>query len=65
MGHGYEYAVVSSPTADAVVQYESTDSTFVDYLRHSLRWGGFPGWERLPVRPERDLATLTKDLTSF
>lgn len=65
MGNGYEYRVELGSTADAVVKYEPVDISFVGYLRRSLRWGGFPGWQRLPVKPERDLATLTSGQIPF
>jgi hypothetical protein len=51
--------------ADTTLLYERHETTFVNYLRICLRWAGFPGWERLPVRPERDLATLTVGLLPF
>jgi hypothetical protein len=51
--------------ADTSLLYERHATTFVNYLRISLRWAGFPGWERLPVRPERDLTTLTAGLLPF
>jgi len=51
--------------ADAPLLYERHETTFVNYLRICLRWAGFPGWERLPVRPEHDIATLTADLLPF
>jgi len=35
---------------------------FVDYLRITFRWGGFPGWERYPNRPEKELAYLREGL---
>lgn len=51
--------------ADAPLIYERHETTFVKYLRISLRWAGFPGWDRLPIRPESDLATLTAGLEPF
>jgi len=36
--------------------------TFVGYLRIAFRWGGFPGWERYPDRPEKELAHLAAGL---
>ena len=48
--------------ADAPLLYERHGTTFVNYLRISFRWGGFPGWERIEQRPEQDLALLTTDL---
>lgn len=51
--------------ADAPLLGERHDTTFVNYLRICLRWAGFPGWERMPVRPERDIAALTAGLLPF
>ena len=51
--------------ADAPLLGERHETTLVNYLRISLRWAGFPGWERMPVRPERDIATLTAGLLPF
>ncbi len=51
--------------ADAPLLFERHETTFVNYLRMSLRWAGFPGWERMAVRPERDIATLTAGLLPF
>ncbi len=48
--------------ADAPLLYEEHETTFVNYLRISFRWGGFPGWEQIEQRPEKDLAFLTTDL---
>ena len=41
------------------------DITFVEYLRRCFRWGGFPGWQHQDMRPDDDLAALTKDLLSI
>lgn len=46
--------------ADAIL--EGHGIYFVDYLRNCFRWGGFPGWEHLPQRPEEDLAFITEGL---
>ena len=53
------------PAIDAPFEGEWHDTTFVNYLRICLRWAGFPGWERTPVRPERDIAALTAGLLPF
>src|SRR5438270_5716592 len=39
-------------------------TTFVNYLRIAFKWGGFPGWERYPSRPEKELAALAEDRKS-
>lgn len=62
----YPYHIaVPCAGADAPLLWERHETTFVNYLRICLRWAGFPGWERMPVRPERDLATLTTGLLPF
>jgi hypothetical protein len=48
--------------ADALLSPEPSETTFVNYLRTCLRWGGFPGWEQMEARPDEDIAYLTKDL---
>jgi hypothetical protein len=48
--------------ADAVLEGEAHKITFVEYLRLSFRWGGFPGWEKYEVRPEKELAFLREGL---
>jgi hypothetical protein len=63
---GFTYEIeVPCACADASLLYERHETTFVNYLRICLRWAGFPGWERMPVRPEHDLATLTAGLLPF
>ncbi len=44
---GGPYAIeVPSELVDAPLLEEFHQTTFVNYLRISFRWGGFPGWER-------------------
>jgi hypothetical protein len=38
---------------DAPLEYEWHKTTFVGYLRECFRWGGFPGWARLPLSEDR------------
>jgi hypothetical protein len=62
----YPYEIhVPCTGADAPLLGERHETTFVNYLRTCLRWAGFPGWERMPVRPERDITTLTAGLLPF
>ncbi len=60
---GYEIAV-PNPSADARLLTERHRTTFVNYLRICLRWGGFPKLEQLATEPAQvsGLATLTRDL---
>ena len=51
-----------SMAADCMLEGESHQTTFVDYLRIAFRWGGFPGWERYEKRPEQLLAYLREGL---
>jgi hypothetical protein len=46
----------------AVLQGEAHKLTFVEYLRLSFQWGGFPGWEKYENRPEKELAFLREGL---
>jgi len=48
--------------ADAVLEGEAHKITFVEYLRLSFQWGGFPGWEKYANRPEKELAFLREGL---
>ena len=44
---GEPYSVtIPDAAADVAFKYEWHDTTFVNYLRQSFEWGGFPGWER-------------------
>jgi hypothetical protein len=48
--------------ADAPLKGAPHGTSFVGYLRHAFRWGGFPGWERHENRPEKELAFLADGL---
>ena len=58
---GYSIALPNAG-ADAALQGEKHNTTFVNYLRLAFRWGGFPGWEQEARRPERELKFLTEGL---
>jgi hypothetical protein len=38
------------------------NSTFVNYLRVTFQWGGFPGWERSKNPPRKEIAELAEGL---
>jgi hypothetical protein len=60
---GPPYGVyVPDPSADALFRHEWHETTFVNYLRISLRWGGFPGLERYTTPPNEALSSLTAGL---
>lgn len=61
-GSGPYVIRIPNQTADAIVEYEWHDTTFVNYLRTCFRWAGFPGLECKSRRPESELAFLTRDL---
>jgi hypothetical protein len=42
---------VPAAVADAPLEEEPHDVTFVEYLRIAVRWGGFPGWEAAGSSP--------------
>jgi hypothetical protein len=54
--------VLPNAAADAVLDGAPNGPTFVEYLRRSFEWGGFPAWERYQKRPERELSFLRTDL---
>jgi hypothetical protein len=53
---------VPNLAADGLLKGYRQEITFVEYLRLSFRWGGFPGWKDQAQRPERELAALTDHL---
>lgn len=61
-GSPYSIAIPNA-SADARLRDEWHNTTFVNYLRIAFRFGGFPGFERLPddERPDDLIAFLTKD----
>ncbi len=60
-GGAYEMEV-PAPVADGALEGEWHHTTFVDYLRISMQWGGLPGLPYCVEGYERDLAALTHDL---
>jgi hypothetical protein len=59
-GDPYGMEIPSSQADALFTDWHRT--TFVNYLRIAFRWGGFPGWERYPNRPEKELAHLAEGL---
>lgn len=58
-----EYSVrLPNAAADGLMEGEPHGITFVEYLRLSFQWGGFPGWEGYDNRPKKELAFLRKGL---
>ncbi|HEX6350945.1 MAG TPA: hypothetical protein VF160_16335 [Candidatus Dormibacteraeota bacterium] len=53
---------LSSRGADAVLEGDAENRTFVEYLRRSFEWGGFPGWDGAPDPPRDLLRSLTDGL---
>jgi hypothetical protein len=63
---GAPYSVaVPAPVADAPLEDEPHDVTFVEYLRIAIAWGGFPGWETAGREPPGELEELRQGLTAF
>lgn len=54
-----------SPTADARLEEEPHNVTFVEYLRIAIGWGGFPGWENASADRPDELEQLRRDLIPF
>ena len=51
------------PDARADFQFDDWHkTTFVNYLRITFQWGGFPGWERSKSPPRKELAELSEGL---
>lgn len=48
--------------ADGELRDESHGITFVEYLRLSLQWGGFPGWETHDAVVPEEIAKLAQGL---
>lgn len=61
-GGGPYVITVPNPSADAIVEYEWHETTFVNYLRTCFHWGGFLGLECKTRKPETELAFLTEGL---
>jgi hypothetical protein len=59
---GDQYSMkVPDPAADAEI-VGLQDRTFVEHLRTTFAWGGFPGWERASQRPHKELDYLREGL---
>lgn len=57
------YAVTLPATGiDAVIENEGHDLSFVDYLRLAFKWGGFPGYARMPAKAPKLIASLREGL---
>ncbi len=52
-------------SVDAIMPTSYGTKTFVEYLRVSLSWAGFPGMMKWPKVPHDDLLFLTGDLLPF
>jgi hypothetical protein len=64
---GAPYSIeVPNPAADAPVEDEPHDTTFVAYLRLViLGWGGFPGWQDSKLPPPPEIERLRDQLIPF
>jgi hypothetical protein len=55
--------LVPDKSADATIDLDDRQMFFVDYLRHTFKWGGFPSFERYGFQPHDELVTsLAKEL---
>ena len=54
---------VPDAAIDAPLDGEENYGTFVEYLRLSFRWGGFPGLRVAKQPPREELAFLTEGLS--
>ena len=65
MSSGSSYKVlVPNPAADAPLENEWHETTFVNYLRACFKWGGFPGFSRYDpsLIPQDAVAYLVEGL---
>lgn len=65
---GSSYKVlVPNPAADAPLENEWHETTFVNYLRACFKWGGFPGFSRYSpaLLPQDAVAYLTEGLLAL
>jgi hypothetical protein len=65
---GSSYKVlVPNPAADALLENEWHETTFVNYLRACFKWGGFPGFSRYSptLLPQDAVAYLTEGLLAL
>lgn len=60
-GGTYDIALPSK-AIDGYLYGVEQSTTFVSYVRKSMQWGGFPGFEGNETRPRQDLEFLSKDL---
>jgi hypothetical protein len=54
--------LLPNAAGDAVLDGAPNGATFVEYLRFSFQWGGFPGWERYENRPAKELSFLREHM---
>jgi hypothetical protein len=60
---GLAYAIeLPNHSVDAPYLEEWHKTTFIDYLRITFQWGGFPGLKKSTYPPKEFLATMTDDL---
>ncbi len=65
---GSSYKVlVPNTAADALLENEWHETTFVNYLRACFKWGGFPGFSRYSptLLPQEAVAYLTEGLLAL
>jgi hypothetical protein len=65
-GSDEEYSIeYPNATIDAHIGGLWYEANFLDYVRKSFEWGGFPGWERYDDRPQQELAYLKLGLLAI
>ena len=63
---GEDYSMIlPNSSVDAVLCGERHCTTFVNYLRISFQWGGFPGFETCETYPQEAISYLTEGLLPF
>jgi hypothetical protein len=61
-GSGGYCIELDAPSTDGLIEGGWLRTSFVEYLRIAISWGGFPGIGRWHKRPEKDIAYLTEGL---
>lgn len=63
---GAPYSIsIPDPAADGLLRWEPHHTTFVGYLRLVFAWGGFPGWEGVDGRPQKEIDFLKEGLVAI
>ena len=63
LGSPIQYKItIPNASADWLLENEWHETHFVQYLRKTFQWAGFPGWERDPNPPREMISKLAEGL---